>query len=421
MKRFIVIAVMLIVGGSLWAQSQILIPSAKPVRNMKKALVNPETFCLLIQYTGSDSTHSIEDLDLLDSVYDIAFSIDNPKFYTMRIEGFGDNDFMLNQERVNSIYHYFSRRSHSPFPVRVANNPVSCSCHGDTVEQIRYEVPVAVSAYDVAELPDSRRIINKTVKLENCVLVTFTNSPETCIGSANGCYLPAQDTTIRGYYASLEMPRGAVYSVRGTKDSCPEPLNITIEEHLDYNTLVERYFLVPHAKQIIVHAGYVVLKSNFNRAFDECEQVLNDSIFLRVPITQEQWDGKLRAYAKKNTDKGPEYRMITTRKITNKTTKQLYLQVAINPTMFDTIFFGKKIKADDVTDYLYKVDSDREEGVVEIKGKYYMAYRMNRRGEYESRKDLRVLFHTEVIQEENEDEQQENDRAKDPDSEEIPE
>ena len=389
MKRVIALALIILVSGSLMAQSAIFVPSAKPIRNMKKALHQPETFCLLIQYSGNDTTYSIADLDLLDSAYDIAFDIENPKFYTMRIEGFGDNDFMLNQERVNSIYHYFARRSHSPFPVRIAQNKVSCSCHGDTVEQIRYEVPIAVSAYDVAELPESRRVINKTIKLENCVLVTFNNSPEECIGTANGCYLPAQDTIIRGYYATLEMPRGAVYSVIGTKDSCPEPLTINIEEHLDYNTLVERYFLVPHAKQIIVHAGYVVLKSNFNRAF-----------------------------AKKPTDKGPEYRMLSTRKITNRTTKQLYLQVAINPTMFDTIFFGKRVKADEITDYLYKVDSDREEGVVEIKGKYYAAYRMNRHGEYESRKALRVLFHTEIEQEETEEEKS-NEKAKDPDSEEI--
>lgn len=418
MKRVIALALIILVSGSLMAQSAIFVPSAKPIRNMKKALHQPETFCLLIQYSGNDTTYSIADLDLLDSAYDIAFDIENPKFYTMRIEGFGDNDFMLNQERVNSIYHYFARRSHSPFPVRIAQNKVSCSCHGDTVEQIRYEVPIAVSAYDVAELPESRRVINKTIKLENCVLVTFNNSPDECIGTANGCYLPTQDTVIRGYYATLEMPRGAVYSVNGTKDSCPEPLSIDIEEHLDYNTLVERYFLVPHAKQIIVHAGYVVLKSNFNRAFDECEKPLNDSIFLRIPITQEQWDGKLRAFAKKPTDKGPEYRMLSTRKITNRTTKQLYLQVAINPTMFDTIFFGKRVKADEISDYLYKVDSDREEGVVEIKGKYYAAYRMNRHGEYESRKALRVLFHTEIEQEEPEEEKS-NEKAKDPDSEEI--
>ena len=110
--------------------------------------------------------------------------------------------------------------------------------------------------------------------------------------------------------------------------------------------------------------------------------------------------------------------MLSTRKITNRTTKQLYLQVAINPTMFDTIFFGKRVKADEISDYLYKVDSDREEGVVEIKGKYYAAYRMNRHGEYESRKALRVLFHTEIEQEEPEEEKS-NEKANDPDSEEI--
>ena len=383
-------------------QTGIYIPSEKPVRNMTKALHNPEVFCLLIHYNEKDSTFSLDDLDLLDSVYRNAFSHDNPKMYTMMIEGYGGSNLELTRDRVGDVFAYFAKRCYAPFPVRLAPNPISCSCHGDTIEQVRFEVPVSLKSYDCAELPASRLMLNKTIPLQNSVLVTFHNNPAECIGLANGCFLPNQDTVIRGYYTTLQMPRGAVYSVRGTKDSCPPQLNISIEEHFDYEKLVERYTLVPHPKQVIAHAGYVVLKSNFNRRYGECELDLQDSVLLRIPITQEQWDNKLRVYAKKYTEKGPEYKMITTRKTTNKATQQLYLQVALNPMMFDTLYFGKRIKPDEMGDYFYAVDSDREEGVVQVKGKFYKAYRLNRKGEYESKKMLKVLFRQEIEQEETE-------------------
>ncbi|MBR1793502.1 MAG: hypothetical protein IJ764_07690 [Bacteroidales bacterium] len=393
----------LLCATEVFSQTGLYIPSAKPVRNLKKALVNPEAFCLLIQYQEDQIDFTLDDLDLLDSVYRIAFSQTNPKLYTMMIEGYGNDIQELTKKRVDEVFRYFAQRSYAPFPIRIANNPVKCSCHGDTVEQLRYEVPVSLKVYDCSELPDSRLLLNNSISLKNSVLVSFHNNPAECIGMAGGCYLPSQDTTIRGYYTKMTMPKGAVYSVEGTKDSCPPALNITIEEHFDYEPLVERYSLVPHPKQFILHAGYVVLKSNFSRAFDECEQPLQDSIFLSVPITQEQWDNKLRVYGKKYTDKGPEYKMLTTKKVTNKSTQTLYLQVALNPTMFDTLYFGKRIKPDEVKAYLYPVDSDREEGVVQIKDKYYKAYKMNRKGEYESRKALKVLFRTEVEQEEEKD------------------
>lgn len=412
--RIVLLCLMMVVGGCVaYAQTGLYIPSAKPVRNMKKALVNPEVFCLLIQYQEEQIDFTLDDLDLLDSVYRIAFSQTNPKLYTMMIEGYGNEIQELTKKRVDEVFRYFAQRCHAPFPVRNARNHIRCSCHGDTVEQIRYEVPVSLKVYDCNDLPSSRLLLNNSISLKNTVLVTFHNNPTECIGMVSGCYLPGKDTIIRGYYSQLSMPRGAVYAVDGTKDSCPPPLNIQIEEHFDYEQLVEQYFLVPHPKQIILQAGYVVLKSNYSRTFDECELPLNDSIFLTIPITQAQWDNKLRVYAKKYTDKGPEYRTITAKKLANKTTSALHLQVALNPSMFDTIYFGKRIKPEEVKSYLYPVDSDREEGVVQIKGKYYKAYKLNRKGSYDSRKMLKVLFRAEVVQEENEKEEKEVDYESD--------
>ncbi len=404
-------------GVALFAQSGLYIPSAKPVRNMQKALVNPDAFCLLIQYSGSERTYAVDDLDLLDSAYRIAFSHTNPKMYTMVIEAYGAADEQLLSDRVDNVLQYFTSRCHTPFPVRYANNTAHCSCKGDTVETIRYEVPLSLKTYDCAELPDSRKVLNGSIQLQNTVLVTFRHNPAECIGLASGCFLPGQDTTIRGYYTSLSMPKGAVYSVSGTKDDCPPSLSITIDEHFDYKSLVERYFLVPHPKQIIAQAGYIVLNSSFKRQPGECKLEMVDSIIINIPITQEQWDNKLRVFTKVLTDKGMEYKMISARKSVNKVTGTMSMNVAINASMFDTIFFAKKIKKDEIKDYFYPVDNDREQGSFKVDGNFYKAFVMNRKGEYESKKAFKVLFRQEVEQEED----KEKASFKEPDEEEIEE
>ena len=188
MKRFLLALVLLspftFHFSPAHAQSGLYVPSAKPVKNIQKALINPPTFCLLLSYQGNDSSYSVNDLDLLDSAYRIAFDVENPNYYTMTVESYGNADDSLGQRRVDGVVRYFSMRSYAPFPIRMANNPIRCSCHGDTVETLRFEVPVSTAVYDCAELPEARRKLNKSVPLENTVLVTFTNNPDECVGTA---------------------------------------------------------------------------------------------------------------------------------------------------------------------------------------------------------------------------------------------
>ena len=297
---------------SVSAQTGIYIPSAKPVKNMQKAMVHPDRFCLLINYSGSSTDYGIGDLDWLDSVYRVAFADrSNPKLYAITIEGYSSSE-SLSEQRVDKIYNYFANRCYAPFPIRYAVNPIHCTCHGDTVEIVRYEVPVSKKAYNVKDLPERRKKLNGTVSLNNCVLITLENDPDACLGAARGCMVPSMDTTIRGYYASVFMKRGALYNVQETKDSCPSDVRFSIEEHLEYRPIVEDYFLVPHRKQIIVQVGYVVLHSSINRKYGECSGVLPDSIYVRFPVTQEQIDNKLRIFGKKYSEKGVEYKALTT-------------------------------------------------------------------------------------------------------------
>ncbi len=397
MKKSILLIVALLAFATSMAQTSGLhIPSAKPIRpkDLPKAWDNPEVFCLQLFFNEGDSAYREEDLDLLDTAYIKAFNRENPRLYTMTIEAYGNavnGDLM--RARVESVYRYFTMRGHEVMPVRYAFNPIHCSCHGDTVELVRFEVPTDKQIYDCAELPDSRMILPPGIRLENSVLITFRDNPIECLGGNSGCFLPAQDSNIRAYYTQVILKKGSIYSVQNTKDECPPPVQLSIEEHLDHQQMVDRYFLVPHRRQIILPVGYIVLHSSFNRKPDEC-QYLSDSIFVRLPVTEEQLESGLRLFGKKYTAKGPEYKSLPTKKI--KGGPVLMIQGAINPTMFDTIFLAKRIKEDEVSKYLYAADSPTEQGAVTIivKGeeRYYKPFRINNKGEYDYKKPFRALL-----------------------------
>lgn len=376
------------------AQTGLYVASAKPVKDMNKVLAAyPETFYLLVEF-GNDTTLTLSDLDLLDSVYNYAFNNrQNPNFYTMTVEGYADGNEAAMESRANAVYQYFCKRSYSPFPVRISYNPIHCSCHGDTVETLRYEVPSTVNVLNCAELPESRMLLNKTIPLKSSVLVTFRNNPDECIGLSRGCFIPQSDTIVRGYYASLALQKGSVYSVQNTKDTCPEALEINIEEHLDYKEVVERYFLIPHKKYIILQLGYVVLHSNHKRSAGECSADLPDSIYIRFPITPDQWAGKIRVFSKKLNNKGHlEYKALATKKLKSKDKINITIQSAINASQLDTVFLGKRIQPEEVGTYFYPAISEVEEGAFLFGKKYYKAFRVNKHGDYEIKPALRSLF-----------------------------
>ena len=379
------------------AQSGLYLPAAKKVKDMQKALKAPESFCLLLTYQDNNSAYSVDDLDLLDSAYRIAFAIDNPNYYTMTVEAYGDDE-TLGTQRVDKVARYFAMRCHSTFPVRKAYNPIRCSCHGDTVEIIRYEVPVSTAVYLFSELPEARRSLGKTVTLRNSVLVTFRNNPDECLGSARGCFLPAEDSLVRGYYATLSLPKGSIHSIENTKDSCESNLTIVVDDHLDYKATVDRYHLIPHPKQLLVQAGYIVLSSNHARTPGECQLEQESNIILRIPVTQEQIDSRMKFFAKVATPKGIEYKALPTRRTPGK--GPLTLQASLNISQFDTVYIGKRINEKELDDYFYEVDSPTEASSFSVGKKYYVAYRVDKHGKYQLKKPLLNMFRIVPDQEE---------------------
>ena len=409
LKMLMLLAAMSFIPGSM-AQSGLYIPSAKPVKNMQRAMQNPEAFCLLVKYNGADPTFDTTVLDLLDSAYNIAFALRNPMYYTMTIEGYGDGNEQLTQQRVDAVHRDFTMRCHSAYPVRRALNAIHCSCMGDTVETLVFEVPTSKFTYDYSQLPEARRTLNKSIDLANSVLVTFRNNPDECVGAARGCQVPAADSVVHGYYASLFIAHGAIRSVERTKDACPTDVQIKIDDHLDYRTVVDQYQLVPHPKQLIVQAGYIVLDIKGVQPADSCTEPLKDSIFIRIPATKEQLEAKLKFYAKVKTSRGMEYKALPTRKLPGK--GELVLQAPINLGQFDTIYLGKHIKEDELGKYFYKVDGPTEAAAFPIHGTYYVAYRVGKRGGMELKKPLSTLFR--IIPEQEEEIPSKNDKPKNP-------
>ena len=380
------------------AQSGLYVPSTKPVRNMQRALTNPSVFYLLLHFDSGQSEYAEVDLDLLDSAYRIAFSVDNPMYYTMTLEGYGTADEQLTRYRVDAVYRYFAMRSHSSFPIRLAKNKIHCSCEGDTVEVLRFEVPVTTAVYNCSELPEARRMLNKSIDMTNCVLVTFRDDPDECVGSARGCYVPQRDSLVHGYYASLLLTKGSVYAVGNTKDTCPQGMEIKIEDHLNYRAIVDEYRMIPHRRQLLVQAGYIVINAKLPVVRDSCTEAQRDSIFIRIPATQEQVEAKLKFFARVKTSRGWEYKSLPTRKVPGK--GPLMLQAPLNIMQLDTVYLGRRIQEKEVSKYFYEVESPTEAASFAIGNRFYVASRPGKNGEPVLKKPLRKLFRIIVEQEE---------------------
>ena len=101
-----------------------------------------------------------------------------------------------------------------------------------------------------------------------------------------------------------------------------------------------------------------------------------------------------------------EYKALTTKKMPSKVS--LSVQAAINVMQLDTIFLGKRIQPNELSDYFFECKTDLEDGSFKAEGKQWKAYRLDRHGNYEIKKPLRQLMRI-VEDEVDEIEEQESD------------
>ena len=190
-----------------------------------------------------------------------------------------------------------------------------------------------------------------------------------------------------------------MHEVRNTKDTCPQDFVIQINDHLDYKTLIEHYTLVPHRKQIIVSAGYIAFGGNARKEFDECNEPQKDSLFIRIPATEQQLASKLKFWGKVKTSRGVEYKALPTRKLPGK--GMLVLQAPMNATMLDTIYLGKKIDEKELGKYFYEVNNPHQTSAFAVGNRFFVAYSVDKHGAYQLKEPLRNLFR--IIPEQEED------------------
>ena len=220
----------------------------------------PQRIDILIDFPEDSSTLQLSDLDLLDSVYRIAFSENNYFLYQIAINGYDDGKTLtetnntLAQDRAGIVYNYFKNRCKSDFLIRVAPNKIVNSCLGEAKEMVRYQVPTDMNWFQINNLPEKEKTF-KSTSLKGKVLMSFQSGREACIGRDTTCYVPPVDMKITASEASVSLLQGAFLRIKNTRADCPADLEFTIEEHLDFKEILDKYFLVPHEKQIIAQAG----------------------------------------------------------------------------------------------------------------------------------------------------------------------
>ena len=354
----------------------------------------PQRIDVLVGFNENSNHLEMDNIDLLDSVYRLSFAENNHFLYKITINGYDDGKAIdetnntLAQDRADVVYTYFKNRCKSDFLIRIAPNKIYNSCSGDGKEMIRYQVPTDINWLHLNNLPEKDKKF-RNISLAGKVWISFVNDREACVGIDTICYVPPVDMKVNSFEASVSLLKGAFVSIKNSRAGCPADLVFRLEEYLDFKQILDNYFLVPHEKQIIAQAGYLVLESNYKTTQGACREILPNGIKVRVPASEKQMETKLRFYAKSYSEKGVEYKSLATKKIKTKTGN--FLEATIGPSQIDTIYLGARITNDEIDKYFHKA-AESDYSVIKIKGKNYKPFKIGKSGEYVLKKDFENLF-----------------------------
>ena len=113
---------------------------------------------------------------------------------------------------------------------------------------------------------------------------------------------------------------------------------------------------------------------------------------VRVPIELHQNDARLKFYAKVYDNKGKAYyKSIPTKKEKDKETKLQTLTVDLNVFQLDTIYIGKKIEEEELSDYFYSA-KEGEPGAFPLLGGWLKPYKLNKKGQYVIKKQMQMVL-----------------------------
>jgi hypothetical protein len=359
----------------------------------------PDRMEAYICFEPASAYYTEAGLDILDSIYSIAFDKANNKFYKMTIEAYDDAEPVneltasLARDRAVMIFNYFSSREESEFIIKRTPSTYTHSCSGEMPYFIKYKMPFEFKWVNLYKKSEEERM-NNGISLVGKVHLVIENDPEGCLGEYFDYYYPSQDSVLSGNHASVTIPKGALESITHTKDTIEYTCNISYKEYLNFEDLTNNYHLIPHKKQFLVNGGYIVIDAEHQPDYHSCQ---NKESFLpivkvRVPIELHQNDARLKFYAKVYDNKGKAYyKSIPTKKEKDKETKLQTLTVDLNVFQLDTIYIGKKIEEEELSDYFYSA-KEGEPGAFPLLGGWLKPYKLNKKGQYVIKKQMQMVL-----------------------------
>ncbi|MDR0971909.1 MAG: hypothetical protein LBM25_05965 [Bacteroidales bacterium] len=394
--------VLLIAFNAIGQGSEIIIPKTAKGRVQNKNMkVYPEKFEAYIGFNKGEATYREDALNVLDSIYNIVFTLDNGMFYKITMIGYDDDEKLeeentsLARDRVITTFRYFADREQTEYIIRRTPTKFFSSCSGEEQVVIKYKVPFDFKWINLYEKVPSEKISNQKIALSGKVHIIIENNPDECLGKFNDYYFPSQDTTlVTKNFSMLKVPKGALESITHTKDSMQNDMTLSFDEVITFEDITRNYSLVPHKKQYIINAGYFVVKSNHQPNYSTCKTKENfqQVITIRLPLEEQQTKARLKFYAKTyNPDGSWQYKSVPTKREKDKETKAEAIVGSFTAFQLDTIYVGKRVDEGDMSNYFYPA-KEGEPGCFRAMGGWLKPYKLDKRASIIMKKDMEALL-----------------------------
>lgn len=408
MKKTLLFLFLLSLVNSLFSQtnvsecSQIIfpqVPKQRTTRNIKATPIYPEKFEAVICFNKGAANYREDALNILDSIYSIVFNKDNGRFYKITMIGYDDSEVItekntdLSRQRTATVFNYFSSRENTEYIVRRTPSKFKNSCSGEQDCVIKYKMPFDFKWVNLFQKPVSQKVVNG-IDLTSKVYILIEDNPEECLGKFNDYYYPSQDTTVMDKISMLKMPKGALGSITHTKDTIEYDMTLVYKELLSFEEVTRNYSLIPHNRQYLISAGYIVVKSNHQPDYNNCalkDNFLAD-IIVRLPIEEQQEDARLKFFAKTYKPNGQwEYKAIPTTKEKDKETKIVTLVGNLTAFQLDTIYIGKKVTEEELSNYFYPA-KEGEPSAFKAMGGWLKPFKLDKRGSIVLKKEMEMVL-----------------------------
>ncbi|MCF0210963.1 MAG: hypothetical protein HUK18_06625 [Bacteroidales bacterium] len=352
-----------------------------------------------INFDKGNAYYTKGGLNALDSIYLMTFNTKNNRFYKMTIIGYDDGGEIteesssLARDRAIVVFKYFSSREETEYIIKRTPSQYTQSCVGEVNYYIKYKMPFDFQWINLSTINEEERTENN-ISLAGKVHIIIEDDPEDCLGEYYDYDWPSQDTTLSGNHAQVMIPKGCLEYIHHTKDTITYTCNINYKEVMSFEDLTANYKLIPHNKQYILNAGYIVVSPEKQPDYSSCatKDTITPTIQIDVPIEKHQQAAGLKFYGKTYKPNGTVvYKAISTKKIKDKDTKDVTLECFVTPFQFDTIFLGKKIEEKDMSNYFYPA-KEGEPGAFEAMGGWLKPFKLNKQGDYIIKEEMQAIL-----------------------------